>query len=157
MEQRYWLMKSEPDVFSIDDLVKLKSAPWDGIRNYQVRNLLRDHFQIGDLAFFYHSSCKEPAIVGIMQIVTTAYPDSSALDPSSPYFDPKSTSEKLPWLRVNVQLVNKLTHPITLATLRQHSEPLADLALLKRGNRLSITPVTPEQWHYILALGKIKL
>ncbi|MBK8453561.1 MAG: EVE domain-containing protein [Thiofilum sp.] len=152
MEQHYWLMKSEPDVFSIDDLVRLNSAPWDGIRNYQVRNLLRDHFQIGDLAFFYHSSCKEPAIVGIMQIITTAYPDSSALDPSSPYFDPKSTSEKLPWLRVDVQLVHKLTRPITLATLRQHSEPLTDLPLLKRGNRLSITPVTPEQWHYILAL-----
>lgn len=152
MEPHYWLMKSEPDVFSIDDLIRLKTAPWDGIRNYQVRNLLRDQFQLGDLAFFYHSSCKEPAIVGMMQILSTAYPDHSALNPNSHYFDPKSSADKLPWLCIDVQCIEKFTQPITLATLRNHTEALMDLMLLKRGNRLSITPVTPQQWHYILQL-----
>ena len=153
MEQRYWLMKSEPDVFSIDDLVRLRTAPWEGIRNYQVRNLLRDQFQIGDLAFFYHSSCKEPAIVGIMQIISAPYPDYSALESNNPYYDQKCTIDKLPWLQVDVQLVEKFPVPITLATLRQHCDSLEHLPLLKRGNRLSITPVTPQQWHTILGLG----
>ncbi|WP_020559896.1 EVE domain-containing protein [Thiofilum flexile] len=152
MEQRYWLMKSEPSVFSIDDLIRLGTAPWEGIRNYQVRNLLRDHMQIGDLAFFYHSSCKEPAIVGIMEITSSAYPDSSALLPNSLYYDPKCTADKLPWLQVDVRIMEKFDTPITLATLRNHTEALAQLPLLKRGNRLSITPVAPFAWDYILGL-----
>lgn len=148
----YWLMKSEPDVFGIDDLVRLRQAPWDGIRNYQVRNMLRDQFQIGDLAFFYHSSCKVPAIVGVMKIISLAYPDTHALNPTHPYFDPKCTPEKLPWLGIDVELVEKFNNPITLNTLRQHQDVLADLILLRKGNRLSITPVTEKDWQYILTL-----
>lgn len=149
----YWLMKSEPDVFGINDLRLAQKAPWDGIRNYQVRNMLRDQFQVGDLAFFYHSSCKEPGIVGIMRIVSTAYPDVTALEPTHPYYDPKATADKLPWLSVDVELVTQFAQPISLTLLREHQTPLENLLVLKKGNRLSITPVSSEHWQYILKLA----
>jgi predicted RNA-binding protein with PUA-like domain len=149
----YWLMKSEPDVFSIDDLRERprRTEHWDGVRNYQVRNMLRDQMKKGDKAFFYHSSCKEPGIVGIIEIVREGYPDDSAWNPNSPYFDPKSTPEQPRWHMVDVRYQRKLRRCITLQELKQHSE-LGSMALLRPGNRLSITPVTPAQWHFILAL-----
>ena len=149
----YWLMKSEPDVFSIDDLRHRPrhTEHWDGVRNYQVRNLLRDKMKKGDKAYFYHSSCKEPGIVGIMVIVREAYPDSSAWNPSSPYYDPKSTPDEPRWYMVDVRYHRKLRRCITLHELKQHAK-LAAMPLLRPGNRLSITPVTPSQWNYILDL-----
>jgi predicted RNA-binding protein with PUA-like domain len=151
----YWLMKSEPDVFGIDDL---KAAPrktdhWDGVRNYQARNMMRDEMKRGDLAFFYHSNTKEPGIVGIMEVVREGYPDFTAWDPKSKYYDPKSTPEDPRWFMVDLRYKRKLKRVITLQELKdEHAEALADLPLLRRGNRLSIMPVTAEQWEYILAL-----
>ena len=149
----YWLMKSEPDVFSIDDLHKRprRTEHWDGVRNYQVRNMLRDQMKKGDKAFFYHSSCKEPGIVGIIEIVRQGYPDDSAWNPNSTYHDPKSRPDQPRWYMVDVRYQRKLHRCITLQELKQHSE-LASLPLLRPGNRLSITPVTASQWHFILQL-----
>jgi len=149
----YWLMKSEPDVFSIDDLKKAprRTEPWDGVRNYQARNMMRDSMKAGDLAFFYHSNCKEPGIAGIMEIVREGYPDSTALDPAARYYDPKSDPENPRWYRVDVRHVRKLKRVITLTELKEHPE-LMDLQLLRRGNRLSVMPVSRNQWEYILAL-----
>lgn len=150
----YWLFKSEPLIFGIDDLANCpnQTTCWDGVRNYQARNFLRDRIRIGDLAFFYHSSCKQPGISGIVQIVRNGYPDPTALDRASPYFDPKSTLKLPRWFAVDVKLVCKFTHPVTLSELKRHPE-LAGLLLLKRGNRLSIMPVEPEHWHFILSLA----
>jgi len=149
----YWLMKSEPDIFGIDDLRERprQTEPWDGVRNYQARNMLRDQMRRGDQAFFYHSNCKEPGIVGIMEIVREGYPDDSAWDPKSPHFDPKSTPLQPRWYKVDVRYQLKLRRCITLQELKRHPE-LAALPLLKRGNRLSIMPVTPDQWRRILIL-----
>ena len=149
----YWLMKSEPDVFGIDDLENAPgmTEPWDGVRNYQARNMMRDDMKNSDLAFLYHSNCKEPGIAGIMEIVREGYPDSSAFDPDAKYFDPKSKPENPRWYRVDVRYVRKLKRIITLSELKGHSE-VADLPLVKRGNRLSIMPVSRQQWEYILAL-----
>ena len=149
----YWLMKSEPDVFGIDDLRKSpgKTDRWEGVRNYQVRNMLRDEMQVGDLAFFYHSSCKEPGIVGVMKIVRAGYPDSTAFDPKAKYFDPKSDPRQPRWYMVDVRFVKKLKRVITLRELKTHVF-LEDLPLLRRGNRLSVMPVSKAQWEYILAL-----
>ncbi|MBI1423441.1 MAG: EVE domain-containing protein [Gammaproteobacteria bacterium] len=150
---KYWIMKSEPDVFGIDDLAKRprKTEHWDGIRNYQVRNMLRDDMQKGDEAFFYHSSCKEPGIAGIIRIVKAAYPDHTAFDPESKYHDPKSDPANPRWLMVDVQLVRKFARVIGLPELRSHPA-LADLLILRRGNRLSITPISKKHWDYILRL-----
>ena len=149
----YWLMKSEPDVYSIDHLrsQKRKTDYWDGIRNYQARNFMRDQMEKGDLAFFYHSACKEPGIVGIMTIAGGAYPDSTAFDPKEKYFDPKSDPENPRWLMVDIRYRRKLKRPITLKDLRTHDE-LAEMPLLRRGNRLSITRVTLGQWAFIMSL-----
>ncbi len=149
----YWLMKSEPDVFSIDDLRARprRTEHWDGVRNYQVRNMLRDQMKKGDKAFFYHSSCKVPGIVGIIEIVREGYPDDSACNPNSPYFDTKSTPEQPRWYMVDVRFQCKLRRCITLQELKQHAE-LAAMTLLRPGNRLSITTVTPDEWHFILGL-----
>lgn len=150
---KYWLMKSEPDVFGIDDLKRMpnRTDKWEGVRNYQVRNMMRDDMQPGDLAFFYHSNCKEPGIVGIMKIVQGGYPDFTAFDPGAKYFDPKSNPDNPRWYMVDVRFVRKLTRTITLAELKTHEE-LAALPLLRRGNRLSVMPVDESQWNYILAL-----
>jgi len=146
---RYWLMKSEPDEFSIDDLVAApgQSTAWFGVRNYQARNFMRDDMRLGDQVFFYHSSCPEPGIAGIASVSRLAYPDESQFDPKSDYFDPKATREAPRWLHVDVKLVRK-TRLVSLAELREHPA-LADMRILARGNRLSITPVEPAEWKFI--------
>ena len=146
-------MKSEPDVFGIDDLKNApgKTEPWDGVRNYQARNMMRDEMKTGDMAFFYHSNCKEPGIAGIMKIVCEGYPDSTAFDPRSHYYDPKNDPGKPRWYRVDVRYIRKLKRIIALSELKEHSE-LAELPLVRRGNRLSIMPVNSDQWEFILTL-----
>jgi len=146
---RYWLMKSEPNEFSIDDLAALpkQTIAWFGVRNYQARNFMRDQMRLGDLAFFYHSSCPEPGIAGIVRITRLAYPDASQFDRKSPYYDPKSTRAAPRWLNVDVTLVEK-TRLVPLAALRARPE-LAGMRVLQRANRLSITPVAPEEWKFI--------
>lgn len=150
---RFWLMKSEPSVFGIEDLKRRPKATehWDGVRNYQARNLLRDQMKKGDQAFFYHSSCAEPGIVGIIEIVREGYPDDSAWNPDSNHYDPKSSPEHPVWYMVDVRHVRTLRRCVTLQELKHHGE-LAELTLLKRGNRLSIMPVTAAQWRFILSL-----
>ena len=146
---RYWLMKSEPDEFSIDDLVKapMQTTPWFGVRNYQARNFMRDEMRLEDLVFFYHSSCPEPGIAGIARVSSLAYADASQFDKRSPYFDAASSRDDPRWLNVDVTLVEK-TPFVSLADLREHQE-LAGMRLLARGNRLSITPVDPKEWAFI--------
>jgi len=146
---RYWLMKSEPDEASIDDLANAphQTLPWTGVRNYQARNFMRDTMQIGDGVLFYHSSCPEPGIAGLAEVVSTAYPDPTQFDKNSDYFDPKSTQETPRWMLVDVRFVKK-TPLISLAALREHAE-LADMRVLAKGNRLSITPVTDAEWRFI--------
>lgn len=148
---QHWLVKSPPKRYSIDDLKAAGVDCWDGVRNYQVRNMMRDDFRTGDLAFFYHSECPEPGIVGTMMIASGAYPDPTAFDPKEKYFDPKSDPESPRWLMVDVRYKRKLKRPIPLKELRVHEE-LAEMLLLRRGNRLSITPVTPDQWAFIMSL-----
>lgn len=148
----YWLMKSEPDVFSIDDLQQVMIEPWNGIRNYQARNFLRT-MQVGDLAFFYHSNTKVAGIVGIMQIVKTAYPDPSQFYPESQYFDPKSNVENPRWDMVDVQFVEKWAGTLSLNTLKTMPE-LDNSPLTRQGNRLSIIPMSHTEWQAILHQAK---
>jgi len=145
---RYWLMKSEPDAYSIDQLAKDKTAPWTGVRNYQARNFMRDQMSLGDKVFFYHSSCEEPGIVGIAEVCKRAYPDETQFDKKSDYYDEKSTRDNPRWLHVDVKFVKK-TRVIGLPELREH-KALANMRVLARGNRLSITPVDPAEWDYIV-------
>lgn len=151
---KYWLMKSEPDVFGIEHLKQQAQQRhhWDGVRNYQARNMMRDQMQVGDLIFFYHSSCAEPGIAGIAEVVKAGYPDHTALDPTSTYFDPKSTAENPRWFMVDVKYQRQFRHIISLKQLKEHALELDGLALLQKGSRLSIMPVTPAQWDYILKL-----
>ena len=148
----HWLFKSEPEEFSIDMLKKVKREPWGGVRNYQARNYMRDGMKVGDLAFFYHSNCAEPGIVGICSVAAAAHVDASQFDPGSDYYDPASSRDDPRWLCVDVGFKRKLKRTITLAELQQHADALGDFALTRRGNRLSVLPVTKEQWDYILAL-----
>lgn len=147
----YWLMKSEPDAYSIDDLKRDKREPWDGIRNYQVRNMFRDDMRVGDKAFFYHSSCKVPALVGVMTIASKAYPDPTQFDPESKYYDPKSDPADPRWLLVDVKFSRKLKRPIPLTELKETSG-LDGFLLTKRGNRLSVFPVEKKHWDRVLGL-----
>ncbi len=149
----YWLMKSEPGEFSIDDLANrpAQTEAWDGVRNYQARNMLRDQMQTGDLVFFYHSNCETPGIVGIARIVRPAYPDPTAFDLEHKHFDPLSKPENPRWFMVDVQFVRKLNRTIALAELKDRQE-LEGLALVRRGNRLSVMPVEETLWHFILSL-----
>ncbi|MBS1217019.1 MAG: hypothetical protein H6R21_152 [Proteobacteria bacterium] len=149
---RYWLIKSEPDAYSIDDLARDKTTPWTGVRNYQARNFMRDQMKPGDRAFFYHSNCDEPAIVGIAEVSKAAYPDATQFDRNSKYFDDKATTANPRWLHVDFRFVRK-TSPLTLTELRRH-KALAKMRLLAKGNRLSITPVDPAEWQYINGLLK---
>jgi predicted RNA-binding protein with PUA-like domain len=152
---KHWLFKSEPDVFGIEDLARAprKTTRWDGVRNYQVRNLLRDEVRRGDLGFFYHSSCAVPGIAGIVEVVREAHPDLSALDPASPYHDPRATHAEPIWLSVDVRLHRRFSRLIALEELRAHADDaLAQMPLLRRGNRLSVTPVSESQWRHILAM-----
>ncbi|WP_191830563.1 EVE domain-containing protein [Pseudomonas fluorescens] len=146
----YWLMKSEPDELSIKDLARLQQARWDGVRNYQARNFLRS-MAVGDEFFFYHSSCPEPGIAGIARISAAAYPDPTALDPQSHYFDAKAHAEKNPWSAVDVAHVETFSKVLGLGYLKQQTA-LAELPLVQKGSRLSVMPVTPEQWAAVLAL-----
>jgi predicted RNA-binding protein with PUA-like domain len=151
----HWLMKSEPDVFSIDDLraSPRKTTHWDGVRNYQARSFMRDRMRRADRAFFYHSNCEEPGIAGIVSIVAEGYPDHTAFDRDDPHYDPQSDPEKPRWYMVDVRFRRKLRRVITLQELRKHSNgALKGLALLQRGNRLSITPVSAAHWDFILGL-----
>ena len=150
---RYWLMKSEPGEFGIDDLERKsgQTEHWDGVRNYQARNMMRDDMKIGDLVFIYHSNCETPGITGIAEVAREAYPDHTALDPDCKHFDPSSTPENPRWFMVDVQFVRKLKRTVTLQELKGKPE-LEGLALVRRGNRLSIMPVTEPQWHFILSL-----
>lgn len=159
-DARYWLMKSEPSAFSIDDLAARpkKTAPWDGVRNFQARNMLRDAMRPGDLAFFYHSSCDVPGVYGVMRITKAGYPDPGAFDPGDPHFDPKSDPARPTWYVVDVRLVRRFARPVTLAALRAEAGgKLRDMLVLKRGNRLSITPVTRREWDCVLSLAGERL
>jgi predicted RNA-binding protein with PUA-like domain len=144
---RYWLMKSEPDAYGIDDLARDGVTAWWGVRNYQARNFMRDQMKPGDRGFFYHSNCKEPGIVGIVEVSKAAYPDATQFDRKSKYYDPKATPENPRWVNVEVKLVEK-TRPVSLAELRAQPE-LAAMRVLATGNRLSITPVDPAHWKLI--------
>ena len=149
---RYWLMKSEPDAYSIDDLQKDKTTNWNGVRNYQARNFMRDQMALGDPAFYYHSNCEEPGIVGVAEVCKLAYPDPSQFDRKSKYYDPESSRDDPRWLNVDIRFVKKIG-PIGLAELRRHKE-LAGMRILQRGNRLSITPVDPTDWNFIVRLAE---
>ncbi|HEX8739782.1 MAG TPA: EVE domain-containing protein [Casimicrobiaceae bacterium] len=146
---RHWLMKSEPDEFSIDDLAKApkRTTPWFGVRNYQARNYMRDDMKVGDLAFFYHSSCSEPGIAGIVEVSKRAYPDATQFDPKGPYYDPKARRDAPRWFNVDVKLVRR-TRLVRVAELRT-TPGLGEMVTLRRGNRLSITPVTPAEWNIV--------
>ena len=149
----YWLMKSEPGCFNMDDLKKCpkQTEPWDGVRNYQVRNMMRDEMKVGDKAFFYYSNANPSGIAGIMEIVSEAYPDQSAFDPNEKHYDSKSNPDKPTWLLVDVKFVKKFKRIITLQELR--AEPLLEeMWILRPGSRLSITPVSKTEWDTILAL-----
>ena len=147
----HWLMKTEPDTFSIDDLKQRKREPWDGVRNYQARNFMRDGMRVGDKVFFYHSNCAEPGIAGIAAVASAAYPDPSQFDPKSKYFDPTSTHDNPRWWLVEVKYVRKLKRVITLEELKQQPA-LVDMPLVRKGNRLSVLPVSADDWAFILAL-----
>jgi predicted RNA-binding protein with PUA-like domain len=147
----YWLMKSEPDAYGIDDLERDGREPWDGIRNYQARNMMRDDMTVGDEAFFYHSNCKEPGIVGIMKIASEPYPDPTQFDKRSKYYDPKSSKDNLRWILVDVQFVRKLDRTITLAEIKA-AKGLDGLILTRKGNRLSIMPIENKHWNRLLRL-----
>ncbi|QAU33867.1 EVE domain-containing protein [Janthinobacterium sp. 17J80-10] len=146
---QYWLMKSEPDEVSVDDALAApeKTIAWTGVRNYQARNFMRDAMRIGDGILFYHSSCAEPGIAGLAEVASTPYPDPTQFDPASKYYDAKATPQAPRWMLVDVRAIQK-TPLIPLATLRTE-EALADMVILQRGSRLSITPVTPAQWRFI--------
>lgn len=146
----YWLMKSEPDDVSIDDLAARHTVGWYGVRNYQARNMMRDTQQIGDGVLFYHSSCAEPGIAGIAEVASHAYPDPTQFDPQSKYYDAKSTPENPRWMQVDVRFVRK-TRLLSLAQMRQYPE-LAQMQVLQKGSRLSITPVSAEDWAFIQGL-----
>jgi len=149
----FWLMKSEPDEMSIDDLARLprKTAPWTGVRNYTARNFMRDAMAVGDLAFFYHSSCPEPGIAGVVRIFAPAHPDETQFDPTSDYYDAKATRASPRWQCVDVTFVEK-TRLVSIAEMRA-TRALAGMMTLQRGNRLSITPVTDVEWKAVLKLA----
>jgi predicted RNA-binding protein with PUA-like domain len=150
----YWLMKSEPDVFGIAHLEKSpeQTESWDGVRNYQARNFMRDQMKTRDQVFFYHSNCREPGIVGIAEVVREGYPDHTAFDPESKYYDPKSSPDRPRWYMVDIRFVRRLRRTIPLQELREHAETMPDFPLLKKGSRLSVMPVSEEEWEYILGL-----
>ena len=153
---RYWLMKTEPAVVGIDHVLAMpgQTVDWWGVRNYQARNFMRDQMRVGDQVFFYHSSCPQPGIAGLATVGRQAYPDSTQFEAKSTYFDPKATSETPRWFNVDVKLKKK-TRLVTLDELRTHPE-LARMVILQRGNRLSVTPVDPAEWAFVLGLMKKK-
>jgi predicted RNA-binding protein with PUA-like domain len=153
MAKRYWLMKSEPDAYSIDDLDRDGVTAWEGVRNYQARNLLRDEIRVGDGVLFYHSSTQPPGVIGLAEVVHESYPDRSQFDPASPYFDPKSTPEAPRWFVVDVRFVERFAAVVPLAVL-QTTPGLEGMLVTKKGMRLSVQPVTPEEWGIVVAMGR---
>ncbi|HSN41283.1 MAG TPA: EVE domain-containing protein [Burkholderiales bacterium] len=147
---RYWLMKSEPDAYGIGDLAKDKTTAWNGVRNYQARNFMRDQMRLGDRVFFYHSNCEEPGIAGIAEVCKLAYPDTTQFDKKSKYHDAGSKPDDPRWLNVDIRFVRK-TRLVSLAELRSH-KALENMRVLARGNRLSITPVDPAEWEFIMGI-----
>ena len=153
---KYWLFKTEPATFGVDDLAGARDATtaWDGVRNYQVRNMLRDEMRVGDQGFLYHSSCDVPGIHGVVRVVRAGYPEQAALDRKHAYFDPQSDPANPRWYSVDVRLERRIEPPITLETLRKHAHgALAELLILRRGNRLSVTPLTRDEWRFITSLA----
>jgi predicted RNA-binding protein with PUA-like domain len=153
---QFWLMKSEPDCFSFDDLLRApeRTSPWDGVRNYQARNFLRDAIRVGDGVLFYHSNIPEPAIVGVARVVRAGYPDHTARDPANDHFDPRAKVDNPIWYMVDVQALQAFPRPISRETMKAHPL-LSDMAVLKRGNRLSVLPVEPRHWSVLLELGGV--
>jgi len=151
--KRYWLMKSEPDAFSIDDLQRVGIEPWNGVRNYQARNFMRDGMKVGDGVMFYHSNTQVPGIVGLATVASEAYPDPTQFDPKSDYYDPKATRETPRWLLVDVKFDRKLKRNIALDEIKLQADALGEgFPLIARGNRLSILPVSAAQWKVLLAM-----
>lgn len=148
---QYWLFKSEPDAFSIDDLAAMpdQTEHWDGIRNYQARNFLRDQVKLGDQVFFYHSSCKDVGIVGVAEVVRESYPDHTQFDPESKYYDPKSSPDNPRWMMVDIKLKQKFSKILPLKTIKAMPE-ITDIGLVKKGHRLSIMPVTDIEWNLLM-------
>ena len=147
----YWLMKSEPEDYSIDDLARDKREPWDGIRNYQARNFMRDEMKVGDQVFFYHSNCPEPGVVGIMEVASEAYPDPTQFDRNDKHYDAKSDPDSPRWLLVDVKFVRKLKRTIALREIKS-VKALDDMILVRKGNRLSVMPVATKHWNRILRM-----
>jgi|SRR5690606_31159579 len=151
--RRYWLMKSEPDAFSIDDLERVGTEPWNGVRNYQARNFMRDGMKIGDKVLFYHSNTKVPGIVGTATVASGAYPDETQFDRKSDYYDPKASREEPRWHLVDIAFERKLSRTISLEEIKQQAERLGEeFALIRRGNRLSVFPVSADQYSFLLSL-----
>ncbi len=149
----YWLMKSEPEEFSIADLERVGREPWSGVRNYQARNYMRDGMRVGDGILFYHSNCEVPGVTGLAKVASKAYPDPTQFDPESDYYDPRSTSENPRWLMVDVGFSKRFARTVSLEELRGHAEQLGDFALIRRGNRLSVLPVETHQWQLVKRLA----
>ncbi len=151
--KRYWMMKSEPDAFSIDDLERVGTEPWNGVRNYQARNFMRDGMRVGDGVMIYHSNCKVPGIAGLASVASAAYPDETQFDPGVYYYDPKATRETPRWFLVDVKFERKLKHLISLEEIKRHADALGEgFALTTKGSRLSVFPVTAAQWKLLLSL-----
>lgn len=151
--RRYWLMKSEPDVFSIDDLARVGTEPWTGVRNYQARNFMRDGMRVGDGVLFYHSNATPPGIVGTATVASEAYPDPTQFDADSEYFDPKATREAPRWQMVDVAFERRFKRTVTLDEIKAQADALGeDFALIRRGTRLSVLPVSAAQWRHLLSL-----
>ncbi|HWP31437.1 MAG TPA: EVE domain-containing protein [Fimbriimonadales bacterium] len=155
MERNYWLFKSEPSTYSFDDLLKEGSATWDGVRNYKARNYMKNEMKVGDLVFYYHSSCEEPGIVGIAEVIKEAIPDDSQFDPKSEYYDPGSNPENPRWWMVTIRAVEKFPRLVSLKELR-NTPGLEEMVILQKGNRLSITPVKRKEWEIIRSLATKK-
>jgi len=153
----YWLMKSEPEAFSLDDLKNRadQTEPWDGVRNYQARNFMRDDMEIGDGVLFYHSNCKTPGIVGLAEVCSEPYPDRWQFDPESKYYDPKSDPDNPRWILVDIRYKRHLKRVVSLKEIKENADQLGDFALTRKGNRLSIMPVSREQWDYLIELEKL--
>jgi predicted RNA-binding protein with PUA-like domain len=151
----YWLFKTEPDAFSIDDLASRpnQTEPWDGVRNYQARNFLRDDIALGDLVYIYHSSCKNVGVAGVAEVVKAGYPDTTQFDPESKYFDPKSDPATPRWFRVDVKFVEKFERVLALSDIKQ-MQGITELPLVKKGGRLSVMPVTEQEWQQLYAAAK---
>lgn len=153
MPRQYWLMKSEPDVFSLQDLKKVKAEPWNGVRNYQARNYMRDNMKMGDRVLFYHSNCQVPGVAGIAEIARESYPDNTCWESESEYYDPKSSRAKPRWFMVDLSFIEEFSEIVSLSFLKQQKD-LQQMRLLQKGSRLSVMPVQKKEFERILALGR---